>query len=227
MRHLWETPGGVHPPDNKAQSQTMSIGQVPLPKTLILPLNSAFDEVAKASVRIGDRVLKGQKIADIQGKLSVAVHASSSGFVTSIEPRTIAHPSGLSTPCIEITTDGEDRWIESKTYPHYQHIDPPKLCDIIAQAGIAGMGGAGFPSAVKLAIDGEKSVDTLIINATECEPYITADDMLIRERAAEIIKGIDVINCALNKPKAVLIGIENNKPDAIKALQEHCKGTQI
>ncbi|MDG1474597.1 MAG: electron transport complex subunit RsxC [Porticoccaceae bacterium] len=227
MRHLWETPGGVHLSDNKAQSQTMSIGQVPLPKMLVLPLNSAFGETAKASVRVGDRVLKGQKIADIQGKLSVAVHASSSGIVSSIEPRTIAHPSGLPTPCIEITTDGEDRWIESTTYPHYQHIDPSKLCDIISQAGIVGMGGAGFPSAVKLAIDGEKSVDTLIINATECEPFITADDMLIRERAAEIVRGIDVINCALGKPKTILIGIENNKPEAIKALQEHCNGTHI
>ena len=227
MRQIWNTPGGVNPPDNKEQSLTKNIGHLPLPKKLILPLTQHAGTAAKTCVVVGEKVLKGQKLASASAGISAAVHAPSSGWITAIEERSVAHPSGMSATCIEITCDGEDRWIERVSYPNYQQASAMQLRDLIADAGIAGLGGAGFPSAIKLDSGTKKPIDTLIINATECEPYITADDILIRERADQIIQGIDIVSHLLGKPKTILIGIENNKPEAIAALNQHCQGTGI
>ena len=227
MRRIWDTPGGVHPPDNKAQSLTSSIGQLPLPEKLILPLTQHVGGAAKVCVSVGEKVLKGQKLASASASISAAIHAPSSGWITAIEERAVAHPSGMSAPCIEITCDGEDRWIECMGYPDYKQATPPQLRNLIADAGVAGLGGAGFPSAAKLERGTHMPVDTLIINATECEPYITADDILIRERADQIIQGIEIISHLLGTPKTILIGIENNKPEAIAALNHHCQGSGI
>ena len=227
MRQIWNTPGGVHPPDNKEQSLTKNIGHLPLPEKLILPLTQHAGTAAKTCVVVGEKVLKGQKLASASAGISAAVHAPSSGWITAIEERSVAHPSGMSAVCIEITCDGEDRWIERVSYPNYQQASAMQLRDLIADAGIAGLGGAGFPSAIKLDSGTKKPIDTLIINATECEPYITADDILIRERADQIIQGIDIVSHLLGKPKTILIGIENNKPEAIAALNQHCQGTGI
>ena len=227
MRRIWDAPGGVHPPDNKAQSLTSSIGQLPLPEKLILPLTQHVGAAAKVCVSVGEKVLKGQKLASASASISAAIHAPSSGWITAIEERAVAHPSGMSAPCIEITCDGEDRWIECMGYPDYKQATPPQLRNLIADAGVAGLGGAGFPSAAKLERGTHMPVDTLIINATECEPYITADDILIRERADQIIQGIDIISHLLGTPKTILIGIENNKPEAIAALNHHCQGSGI
>ena len=227
MRQIWNTPGGVNPPDNKEQSLTKNIGHLPLPKKLILPLTQHAGTAAKTCVVVGEKVLKGQKLASASAGISAAVHAPSSGWITAIEERSVAHPSGMSAVCIEITCDGEDRWIERVSYPNYQQASAMQLRDLIADAGIAGLGGAGFPSAIKLDSGTKKPIDTLIINATECEPYITADDILIRERADQIIQGIDIVSHLLGKPKTILIGIENNKPEAIDALNQHCQGTGI
>ena len=227
MRRIWDAPGGVHPPDNKAQSLTSSIGQLPLPEKLILPLTQHVGAAAKVCVSVGEKVLKGQKLASASASISAAIHAPSSGWITAIEERAVAHPSGMSAPCIEITCDGEDRWIECMGYPDYKQATPLQLRNLIANAGVAGLGGAGFPSAAKLERGTHMSVDTLIINATECEPYITADDILIRERADQIIQGIDIISHLLGTPKTILIGIENNKPEAIAALNHHCQGSGI
>jgi electron transport complex protein RnfC len=227
MRRIWDAPGGVHPPDNKAQSLTSSIGQLPLPEKLILPLTQHVGAAAKVCVSVGEKVLKGQKLASASASISAAIHAPSSGWITAIEERAVAHPSGMSAPCIEITCDGEDRWIECMGYPDYKQATPPQLRNLIADAGVAGLGGAGFPSAAKLERGTHMPVDTLIINATECEPYITADDILIRERADQIIQGIDIISHLLGTPKTILIGIENNKPKAIAALNHHCQGSGI
>lgn len=227
MRRIWDTPGGVNPPDNKAQSLTSGIGQLPLPEKLILPLTQHVGGGAKVCVSVGEKVLKGQKLASASASISAAIHAPSSGWITAIEERAVAHPSGMSAPCIEITCDGEDRWIECMGYPDYKQATPLQLRNLIANAGVAGLGGAGFPSAAKLERGTHMSVDTLIINATECEPYITADDILIRERADQIIQGIDIISHLLGTPKTILIGIENNKPEAIAALNQQCQGSGI
>ena len=218
MRKIWDIPGGIHPPENKTRSLQSPIAELPLPNTLLVPLNQHLGAPAKPCVAVGDQVLKGQKIGEASSFVSAAVHAPSSGVVTAIEERQIAHPSGMSALCIEIRCDGEEQWIAHSGCDDFHALQPRTLLNMIADAGIAGMGGAGFPSAVKLNPGAQRPIGTLIINATECEPYITADDILIRERAAEIIQGVEILRHILGNPGEVLIGIEDNKPQAFEAL---------
>ena len=227
MNKTWVTPGGVHPPENKHQSVTQSIGQLPMPETLVIPLSQHIGAAAIPCVGIGQSVLKGQIIAKPAGVVSIPMHAPTSGTVSAIEHRPIAHSSGMLAPCIEITTDGTDTWIEHEGISDYEHISPRKLLEMVGNAGISGMGGAGFPSAVKLNPGRQRPIDTLIVNATECEPYITADDSAIRERAAEIVEGIKILSAILDHPHHIMIGIEDNKPEAIEALAPHVEGTGI
>jgi electron transport complex protein RnfC len=227
MNKTWVTPGGVHPPENKHQSVTQSIGQLPMPETLVIPLSQHIGAAAIPCVEIGQTVLKGQIIAKPAGVVSIPMHAPTSGTVSAIEHRPIAHSSGMLAPCIEITTDGADTWIEHEGISDYEHISPRKLLEMVGNAGISGMGGAGFPSAVKLNPGRQRPIDTLIVNATECEPYITADDSAIRERAAEIVEGIKILSAILDHPHHIMIGIEDNKPEAIEALAPHVEGTGI
>jgi len=227
MNKTWVTPGGVHPPENKHQSVTQSIGQLPMPETLVIPLSQHIGAAAIPCVEIGQSVLKGQIIAKPAGMVSIPMHAPTSGTVSAIEHRPIAHSSGMLAPCIEITTDGADTWIEHEGISDYEHISPRKLLEMVGNAGISGMGGAGFPSAVKLNPGRQRPIDTLIVNATECEPYITADDSAIRERAAEIVEGIKILSAILDHPHHIMIGIEDNKPEAIEALAPHVEGTGI
>ena len=227
MRQTWVTPGGVHPPENKHQSVTQPIGSLPIPEKLVVPLGQHIGAPAIACVKLGDKVLKGQKIADPAGTVSVAIHAPTSGTVSAIEARPIAHSSGIEALCIEITSDGKDQWIALQGIADFEHTTPKTLLSIITDAGIAGMGGAGFPTAVKLNPGFHRPIDTLIVNATECEPYITADDALIRERAEEIIEGIRILSHTLGNPSNILIGIEDNKPEAIQALEPHTQDTGI
>jgi electron transport complex protein RnfC len=227
MNKTWVTPGGVHPPENKHQSVTQSIGQLPMPETLVIPLSQHIGAAAIPCVEIGQSVLKGEVIANAAGVVSIPMHAPTSGTVSAIEHRPIAHSSGMLAPCIEITTDGADTWIEHEGISDYEHISPRKLLEMVGNAGISGMGGAGFPSAVKLNPGRQRPIDTLIVNATECEPYITADDSAIRERAAEIVEGIKILSAILDHPHHIMIGIEDNKPEAIEALAPHVEGTGI
>jgi electron transport complex protein RnfC len=227
MNKTWVTPGGVHPPENKHQSVTQSIGQLPIPETLVIPLSQHIGAAAIPCVEIGQSVLKGEIIANAAGVVSIPMHAPTSGTVSAIEHRPIAHSSGMLAPCIEITTDGADTWIEHEGISDYEHISPAKLVEMVGNAGISGMGGAGFPSAVKLNPGRQRPIDTLIVNATECEPYITADDSAIRERAAEIVEGIKILSAILDHPHHIMIGIEDNKPEAIEALAPHVEGTGI
>ena len=227
MTKTWVTPGGVHPPENKHQSLTLPIGALPIPEKLLVPLSQHIGAPANTCVKVGQKVLKGQKIADATGSVSVPMHAPTSGTISAIEDRPIAHSSGMSAPCIEITSDGKDNWIDHEGIADFEHSSPQILTKIIADAGIAGMGGAGFPSAIKLSPGHQRPIDTLIINATECEPYITADDSAIRERAAEIIEGIGILSHILGNPSNILIGIEDNKPEAIAALQPHVADSGI
>lgn len=220
---LWDFDGGIHPPEMKTQSSHVPLRRVPLSERYIIPLQQHLGPEGELCVKSGDRVLKGQPLTTGRGR-TVPVHAPTSGVITAIEPHITAHPSGLKELCILISADGEDRWCERDVVTDYRQLDAAELNARIHQAGIAGLGGAGFPTASKLQ-GGLTSTRTLILNAAECEPYITADDRLMQERAAEILEGTRIL-CHMLKPERVLIGIEDNKPEAISALKQAIKAEQ-
>lgn len=224
---IWPIPGGVHPEERKEQSLQLPLGDIALPDQLIFPLSQHIGAPADPIVKVGDKVLAGQKIAAAHGIFSAPVHASSSGVVTAIEERTLPHPSGMRGTCIIIATDGLDQHIDYQTCDDYLSLDHATLVEKIREAGITGMGGASFPTAVKLNPKANQPIDTLIINGTECEPYITADDILMQTRADDIIKGTQLLAHILNHPKRVVIGVEDNKPKAIAALRTAAKETSI
>jgi len=226
MKKIWDFHGGIHPKENKDQSNQSKITNAGIPPQLILPLQQHIGQRAELVVAVGDRVLKGQLIADAHGPVSVAVHAPTSGTVTAIEEHEVPHPSGMSDLCVFIDTDGKDEWCELYPCDDYSTLSPTEILGRVRKAGIAGMGGAGFPTEIKLRPPHEDKVNTLILNAAECEPYITADDRLMRERAEEVILGFEIMAYIL-QPGECLIGIEDNKPEAIKALREAAKETQI
>jgi electron transport complex protein RnfC len=211
--------GGIHPEEHKNESNTSAIQAAPLPSYLILPVSQHIGASAKPAVSVGQRVLKGELIAHADGPLSAAVHASSSGYIVAIEPQIVAHPSGLSDTCIVIETDGHDEPASATPHPNWQTYETTKLLGLIRDQGIAGLGGAGFPSAYKLNSD---AIDTLIINGVECEPYITADDRLMRERSDLLEQGINILQHITGAQK-VLIGIEDNKPEATEAVRSACE----
>ncbi|GGK76011.1 electron transport complex subunit RsxC [Amphritea balenae] len=211
--------GGIHPPENKKQSTGAAISAAPVPSRIVLPLQQHIGLPADPLVKVGDRVLKGQQVAEAIGRISANIHASTSGTVTAIESHPVPHMSGMTADCIIIEADGKDEWIEHSGLDDYTSLPKPELIEFIRQQGVAGMGGAGFPTDVKLHLGDDHIVNTLIINAAECEPYITADDMLMRERADQIMGGIEII-AHLLKPLHIMVGIEDNKPQAIRALHE-------
>ncbi len=222
---LWHFHGGVHPPFHKDESNHLATTDAGIPPQLILPIRQHIGKDADVLVQKGDAVFKGQLIAEAtHNGLSANIHAPTSGTISAIEERTLPHPSGLSGECIIIDTDGKDNWGEYKLDPitDYKNIDLAKLLNRIQQAGIVGLGGAAFPTAVKLSASAETSIRTLIINGAECEPYITCDDRLMREKSAEIIEGIKIIQHMI-KPETCLIGIEDNKPEAIAIMRKACK----
>lgn len=226
MTHLWEFHGGIEPLGHKSLSNQTPIVQANIPPFLVLPLLQNIGEPAQPIVQIGDKVLKGQIIAHCHASncsllMSVPVHASSSGTVVAIESRAVPHPSGLMAPCIVIETDGQDTWAEYTALIDYKALSPEVVRDHIAKAGIVGLGGAGFPAHIKLKPD---SIDTLIINGAECEPYITCDDRLMREHAHDIIAGAQIIGHVLGGTKRCVIAVENNKPVAYQALLEAVDG---
>ncbi|MHA7817039.1 MAG: electron transport complex subunit RsxC [Pseudohaliea sp.] len=218
MRRVHDFHGGIHPPENKALSLTARIQPAGIPPQLVLPLGQHIGAPAQPVVRVGQAVRGGELLAEADGFVSVPVHAPTSGTVSAIEDRPVPHPSGLSAPCIVIDSDGADSWVTLAPLPDAERGDPTKLRERIQAAGIAGMGGAGFPTAVKLSPGPGKAIETLIINGTECEPYITADDMLMRERASDIVAGTRIL-AELLGPREILIGIEDNKPEAIAAVR--------
>ncbi len=219
MAHALGTfPGGLVLPGQKKRSTQTPIKKMPLSKTLVLPLQQHIGEAAEPIVNVGDKVLKGQVIAKASGHVSVNLHAPSSGTVTAIDDRPIPHPSGLSAACITIDTDGDDLWMERQPISDFRQLSDHDLRQLIRDAGIVGLGGAGFPSFIKLNPGIHHHVDTLILNGVECEPYITCDDMLMRERANGILDGIEVMQHAL-RVKNTVIAIEDNKEEAISAIE--------
>ena len=220
---LHDFDGGIHPAENKHQSTSQPIRPVPLPDELVLPLLQHIGNAAVPVVSVGDHVLKGQKIALDHGFVSAPLHAPTSGTVSAIEDRLVPHASGLSELCIVITPDGKDEWITHQSLATELGLSSadalPKdaVLSRIRDCGIAGMGGAGFPTSVKLN-PGNRRIDTLVLNAAECEPYITSDDLLLRERAAAVVRGAQIMLDLLDAPRC-LVGIEDNKPEATAALQ--------
>ena len=211
--------GGVHPDEHKHESTQRSIGQLPLPKRLVLPLRQHVGHLPKVLVALGDRVLKGQLLAEAEGSISAAIHAPTSGIVSAIQEALIPHPSGLPDHCVVIDVDGKDEWM-SRTKVDWRNEDKATLLSSLRNSGIVGLGGAAFPTQVKLRT-GKSHVKTLVINAAECEPYITCDDMLMRERADEILKGIEITQYLLDTQEC-LIGVEDNKPEAAEAMRQAC-----
>jgi electron transport complex protein RnfC len=210
--------GGIHPAENKAQSLQLPLGRPNLPSELILPLGQHIGQSSRPLVAIGDHVLKGETIAINNGFLSSFLHAPTSGTITAIEERLIAHPSGLSDLCIILSPDGKEEWTALEPLTQWQTNSKTDVLAYLAKMGIVGMGGAGFPTQVKLQGAHKNPLTHFIINAAECEPYITADDMLIREKTLELILGIEILQ-HLVEADQVVIGIEDNKPTAISALK--------
>lgn len=215
---LGSFPGGLVLDGQKKRSTQTPIRQTPISKKLILPLQQHIGEASVPVVEVGDTVLKGQKIARAEGHLSVYLHAPSSGTITAIDEQPIPHPSGLSALCITLETDGEDRWIEHNGTEDFTQLSEHNIRQHIREAGIVGLGGAGFPSFIKLNPGVHHHVETLILNGVECEPYITCDDMLMRERAEGILDGIEIMHYAL-RVKNCIIAIEDNKAEAIAAMK--------
>ena len=218
---VWDFQGGIHPPEMKTQSNGTPLAELPLPHRFIIPLKQHIGHEGEIGVSPGDKVLRGQALTFGQGRM-LPVHAPTSGVIEAIGPHMTAHPSGLSELCIFLTPDGEDRWISLEPLPDYRQHERAAILKRIHDAGIAGLGGAGFPTATKLK-GGLRGVNTLIINAAECEPYITADDRLMQDYAAEVLEGSRILAWVLQAER-VLIGIEDNKPEAIAALKQALGG---
>lgn len=217
--------GGVHPAENKSYARDVQIQEFPAPDTVVIPMSQHIGAPCMPLVKKGDVVTKGQKIGDNQG-LCVPVHASVSGTVKSVEAR--PHSSGTTVMSVVIQNDHQDTLcpeIQPRTQEQVDALTAEELIAIIREAGVVGMGGASFPTHVKLS-GGIGKVDTVIVNAGECEPYITADERLCREMPEQIISGLQIILRILGL-KTGHIGIENNKPEAIRALKANVGGTGI
>lgn len=208
--------GGVHPPDGKELSKAKPVVVLPAPETVIIPLSQHIGSPAEPLVKVGDMVKKGQKIGEAKGFVSVPVHASISGKVTAVA--NFPHPAGKSLPAIQIESDGLDEWSEEvKENPNYRNLSPEEIKSIVRDAGIVGMGGAAFPTHVKLSPPSNKKISTLVVNGAECEPYLTADHRLMLEEPEKVLEGAIIAAKALDAKK-ILIGIEDNKLDAVKVL---------
>jgi electron transport complex protein RnfC len=213
--------GGVHPEGYKQLSTTLPIAKLAIPQKLVLPLRQHVGYIPKVKVQVGDHVLKGQMLAEAEGTVSAAIHAPTSGTVTAISEAIIPHPSGLPDMCITLTPDGKDEWTTLRP-TDWRNTDKKELVASLRSSGIVGLGGATFPTHIKVRADGKSQVHTLILNAAECEPYITCDDMLMRERADEIVKGMEIVKFLLSAENCI-VGIEDNKPEATAAMTEACK----
>jgi electron transport complex protein RnfC len=219
---LFRFRGGVHPDGQKEYTTDKAIQTPPLPKYLYVPLKQHVGAPSVVHVKVGQHVLKGESLAHAQGNVSSPIHAPSSGAIVAIDDFVAPHPSGLPVLTITIETDGKDEWCELPATKDPFTMTSDEIADTVAQAGIVGMGGAAFPAAVKLRASKKATINTLIINGAECEPYLTADDRSMQERSNEIVDGARIIMRALQARNAV-IAIENNKRLATKAMIKACE----
>jgi electron transport complex protein RnfC len=214
--------GGVHPADNKSLTAHKPTVPASLPKRAIIPLSQHIGAPCKPTVVIGQEVKKGERIGEAGGFVSSPVHASISGKVVAIG--SFPHVLGMEVPSVVIESDGKDEWVAGlKETTDYMLLSPDELKKMVSDAGIAGMGGATFPTHVKLSPPKEKPIDVVILNGAECEPYLTSDHRLMLERSKEIVEGLRILMRILNVSKGH-IGIESNKPDAIAAMQQAVGG---
>ncbi len=209
--------GGIKPEAGKNRSTVQPIGKAPLPQRLFVPLHQALGGTPHPLVKSGARVLKGQMIGAADGWVSAAIHAPTSGIVRAVDKHLATHPSGLSILCVEIEADGKEEWIERVPIDPTA-LPPEEVRRYLRDSGIVGLGGAVFPTHNKLTRTSDRPVDTLVLNGAECEPYITCDDLLMRERAAEIVRGA-VLFRDLLRARRVVIGIEDNTPEAFSAMR--------
>ena len=205
--------GGIHPKYNKEMSTQITDFRTICPGTVVIPMQQHIGAPCQPLVAVGDRVLVGQKIGDGQG-LCVPVHASVSGTVTAIEPR--PHVSGRQVLAVVIDNDGKNEQIPALPADQ-DSLSNDEILHRIREAGIVGMGGAAFPGNVK-ALSAMGNVDTLIANACECEPYITADDFMLRTAAEDVLKGMRILKRLLN-PGRVVLAVEDNKVEAIEKVR--------
>jgi len=217
MNRLWRFAGGLRLAGHKSLSNRQAIRPLPAPSRVYLPLQQHIGAPAEPLVRVGERVDMGQPVARAGAFVSAGLHAPVSGVVVALESHRLPHPSGIAEPCIVIENDGEARWWRGLPAP----ADPASLSveqlrERIRGAGIVGLGGAVFPSSAKLSPPRE--IDTLIINGVECEPYITCDDLLMRERAADVVGGARLLR-RIVAARRCLIAVEDNKPEAIASLR--------
>ncbi|MGI6355672.1 MAG: electron transport complex subunit RsxC [Lentisphaerae bacterium] len=208
--------GGIHPAEDKV-AQSVPIVEPPILETYIVPLQQHIGAPAKAVVAKGDQVKRGQLLGEAQGFVSAPVHAPTSGVIR--EVTTCLGPSGAQVPALLLASDGEDTPAEPMPAIDWRQAPPGDLRQRIAAAGIVGKGGAAFPTVVKLSPPPNKKIDTLILNGVECEPCLTADHRLMLERAEDIVTGAQITAHILGA-KTILLGIENNKPDAIEVMRQ-------
>lgn len=225
VKALFKFKGGVHPEYNKELCRDRAIQVMPLPKTLKISMSQHLGSPAKPLVKKGDTVLRGQVIGEATGFISACVHAPTSGKITAVEDMPTA--TGAVCSSVHIEPDGVDQWIDGlKGIPDWENADTKALIDAVAAAGIVGMGGAGFPTNVKLSPPPEKKISTLILNGAECEPYLTADHRLMLEQAEKIWAGCRIIRKILCADK-IIVAIEDNKPEAIAAMEKAMEGTDL
>jgi len=209
---------GVHPDDHKLPAADVPLRALPLPERLYVPMQQHVGGPARPIVLVGQHVLKGQLIAEPQGNVSAPVHAPTSGEVSAIGEITAPHPSGLAQLAITIAPDGADAWCERLPVADPFALAPAEIARRTAAAGVVGLGGATFPAAVKFNLGRRLKVSTLIVNGGECEPYLSSDDRIMRDRADEVVDGLRIVMYAIGAREA-LVGIEDNKPRAIAAMR--------
>jgi len=215
---LFPIKGGIHPEYRKELTSEKPIVALPIPSVLTLPVQQHMGAAASTVVQVGERVLKGQMLARGQGFVSAPVHAPTSGTIVAIEDRMAPHPSGLPMRTIVLESDGKDEWAELPApIADPFTATPQQIRARVAESGIVGLGGATFPSAVKLGLGDKNKLEILLLNGAECEPYLTCDDRLMREYAAEVVDGALIMARALGAPQ-VIIAVEENKPQAFEAI---------
>ena len=215
MRKVLKFKGGVHPPERKLGTD-VPIDRIPEPMRVFVPLSQHTGAPAKPTVEVGDYVLAGQLIGEAQGRISANVHASISGTVKSIAER--PHPALRDVVAIEIETDHKDEWVELAPADP-DELSPEEIVDRVYRAGIVGLGGAAFPTHVKLAPPPNKPIEIVIVNGSECEPILTADDRLMQEHADEIVAGARLVARAVGA-KSLVIAVEDNKKTAIARMRD-------
>jgi Na+-translocating ferredoxin:NAD+ oxidoreductase subunit C len=219
--------GGLKLADHKAESTSRALLTVGVPRFLYVPLSQHIGAQSECLVQPGDRVAKGQRIGQAKDYICANVHAPTSGWIRGIVDYPVPHPSGLSAPCIKIETDGHDYWGDARMepWPDWRERDPRSLRERVRDAGIVGMGGAAFPTAVKLNPRPGKRIHTLVVNGAECEPYISCDDILMRTHPEAILEGARIVAHMIGAEQ-VLFAVEDNKPEALRTLTDAVPGAE-